>query len=356
EGRVIAVREDIFGEDAAESSRGVLSYVDDFRWRSARLRGDDFDYFGARCFEGKHRYDSLQPGSELGSAGNDGRVALRARGNHADFHLKLVGDETEVIARLLGQILHVANSRSRLLPARQGLVVGLDLRQGFDVRRHFFQGLAFVAVAGANLNLGLVVENVEFGHHHRIDAAEHHRVPKNDEVEPAATARPSCDGAKFVAARADLLRIEIGHFGREGPAANARGVRLRDADNAGDASGSDAKAGGDAAGGGVRGGDVGIGAVVDVEHRSLRALEQNGFALVERIIQQNGGVRDEPAQMRGDFEILLEQTRSFQRVAVGGGADRVFLGNHALELLAEPFGLEQIAHANAAPGHFVFVG
>src|SRR4029077_20877659 len=60
--------------------------------------------------------------------------------------------------------------------------------------------------------------------------------------------------------------------------------------------------------------------------------------------------------MRGEFEILLEQPRSFERMAVRRAADGIFLSDHAFELFAKAVRVQKVAHANSAPRHFVLVG
>ena len=61
------------------------------------------------------------------------------------------------------------------------------------------------------------------------------------------------------------------------------------------------------------------------------------------------------ANVRGNFQILFEQPFGFERMAVRRAADGIFLGDHALELLAQAVRIHHVAHANSAPRHFVFV-
>jgi hypothetical protein len=79
-------------------------------------------------------------------------------------------------------------------------------------------------------------------------------------------------------------------FGRERAAADARGVGLGDAEHVVDRVRADAGAGQRAADGGVGRGDVGIGAVVDVEQRALRALEQHRLPCLAQVVQDAGHV------------------------------------------------------------------
>src|SRR5215472_5022608 len=59
--------------------------------------------------------------------------------------------------------------------------------------------------------------------------------------------------------------------------------------------------------------------------------------------------------MGGEFEILLKQASSFERVAVGSMADRIFLDHDALEFFAETIAGEKITHTDSAAGHLIFV-
>src|SRR4029453_15543056 len=76
----------------------------------------------------------------------------------------------------------------------------------------------------------------------------------------------------------------------EGARTDACGVGLDDADGAGNPRGPDARTDRGAACGRIRGGDKGVGAVVDVEERSLAALHEHHFALVQGVVQLKGAV------------------------------------------------------------------
>ena len=151
-------------------------------------------------------------------------------------------------------------------------------------------GRTFVGVADADFDFALRVEDIELGDDQRIDAVDHFGVTQFRQIEPAAAARTASDGAKFLAALANFLGFQVGHFRGERAAANARGVCLGNAEDVADFRGRNAHASGGAARGGAGGGDERIGAVVDVEHGALGAFEQDGFAFIERAIGEFGGV------------------------------------------------------------------
>src|ERR1700720_308056 len=59
--------------------------------------------------------------------------------------------------------------------------------------------------------------------------------------------------------------------------------------------------------------------------------------------------------MRRKFKVLLEEASDFERMPVGGMADRVLFQDYTLELFAEAIAIEEVAHADSAARHFVFV-
>src|SRR5699024_8560819 len=128
---------------------------------------------------------------------------------------------------------------------------------------------------------------------------------RDDGVVPAAAAGASRRRAVLPAHAAQPLTGVVVELGGEGPLADAGGVGLDDADDAVDAGGAHAAAGAGAAGGGGGGGEEGVGAVVDVEHRGLAGLEDDRAALVEGLVEHEGGVGDHRAQPLGVGEQLV---------------------------------------------------
>ena len=101
------------------------------------------------------------------------------------------------------------------------------------------------------------------------------RLAHQHRVEPAAAPPPPGHGAELAAALAEALADLVGELGRERAAADPRRVGLGDAEHKADRRRADPRPGRRLAGHRVRRGDVGIGAVIDIEHRALRALEQD---------------------------------------------------------------------------------
>ena len=153
-------------------------------------------------------------------------------------------------------------------------------------------------------------------HHGELgDAVDAARVAQLNQVEPAATAWTSGGGAVFAARFAQRFAGLVEEFSREGSATDTGAVRLEDPDHFADAAGSHAQTIARAGGDGVGGGDEGVGAEVDVQHRSLGAFRQDAFASVEGFIQEVLGVDElelaqflrsgEPFRFYA-FEVVLE--------------------------------------------------
>ena len=147
-------------------------------------------------------------------------------------------------------------------------------------------------------------EHVEQHDADRGDAAEPAGVTHGDGIEPAATARAARDGAVLVAAVAHVLAGRIVLLGGKRSAADARGIRLHDADDAVDVPGRHAGAAGDADARAVAAGDERIRAVVDVQQCTLSAFEQDSLAAFGRREQQLGRVANVGPQSLGVGRVL----------------------------------------------------
>ena len=86
-------------------------------------------------------------------------------------------------------------------------------------------------------------------------------------------------------------------LGGKGPGADAGGVGLDDAVDVLDVEGRDGQAGDDAADARVGAGDEGVGAVVDVEHERVGALDQHALAGLECGGDERHGIDHVGAQL-----------------------------------------------------------
>ena len=159
---------------------------------------------------------------------------------------------------------------------------------------------------------------------------------------------------------AELAHLVAGRaldLARERPVADARHVRLRDAEHVVDPRRADPDRrsprapaiGFDEVTNGIR-------AVVEVEQRPLRALEQDALAVAERVVDEQrrvGDVRREALRVglvaRGD---VLELERL---VLVDALEPDVLLGERDLDLLAQDLRVEQVLDADPDPRRLVGV-
>ena len=174
-----------------------------------------------------------------------------------------------------------------------------------------------------------------------------------------------------VVAEADLLgvgapraacrrpRRRDGQLGRERPGADPGDVGLGDADDPVDVAGPDAGAGARAAGHRVRRGDERIGAVVEVEERGLRALEQH----VLRRRSSASCTRLTVSAMCGSSR-GRHSSRYWSAISSASSGSWLktlartwfFSFSDHVELGPEDLGVEQVLHPQADPGRLVGVG
>ena len=248
----------------------------------------------------------------------------------------------------------------RLLPAGQRLVHGPGVVEVALVRGEVLR-LRPVGepVARAHRDLGERGEDVELRQRERGDPVDPNRVAERDEVEPAAAPLASGDGAEL-ARRARASRswsgpsISVGN----GPCADAGHVGLRDADDRVDPRRADPDADVAAsAGDRARRGDERVGAVVEVEQRPLRALEQHLLALAQRAVDEQRGVGDVRAQpLRVPLVALVDGLERDRLDPVDPLEPHVLLGQGDLDLLAQDLRVEQVLDADPDPGRLVGVG
>src|SRR5690606_33691944 len=209
-----------------------------------------------------------------------------------------------------GEIVPLGDAVGVLLPAGELQVHRLALVPALGVERGVFGFLAAVAVGDAHLQLVHAVEHVELGDAQAADAVDRDRALERDDVDPAAAARAAGGGAVLLAAVADALPDLVVEFGRERPAAHARSVGLADAEHVVDRVRAHAGAGERAADGGVARRHVRVGAVVDVEQRSLCALVEHLLALLAQVVEDAGDVG------LHRFDVFAERQRLVQRLLV----------------------------------------
>ena len=211
-------------------------------------------------------------------------------------------------------------------PAFHRLVDRLDPRLRALRRRQMVERLAVEPVADADLELGQLVEHVELGQRDAVDAGHFARLAHQAGIEPAAAARPPGDRAELGPALAEQLAGLVLELGRERPLPHPRGVGLGDAEHVADGAWPQARAGRRLRRHGVRRGDERIGAVIDVEQRALRALEQDALALPALGVEQRPHRIDIGQDLRRDLGELSAQLVGGNLGLAEAAAQRIVMG------------------------------
>jgi len=162
-------------------------------------------------------------------------------------------------------------------------------------------GVVGQAVADANRDLVEAREDVELRQGERRDAVDTHGEAQRHEIEPAAAAHTARHCPELAAELADALLRRALDLAGERALADARDVRLRDADDLVDPLGADAEAHRRTGCDGARRRDERVGAVVEVEQCPLRTLEENPPSFAKRSVDEQrrvGDVGSEPLRVR----------------------------------------------------------
>jgi hypothetical protein len=104
-------------------------------------------------------------------------------------------------------------------------------------------------------------------------------------------------------------------------------------------------------------GDEGVGAEIDVQHRALRALEENVGAGATQVLQGQRHIRDQRRDRLAVLEQLIERLLEIhRRLAEIVLQHEIVEVQHFTELCREAVALEEIRDADGAARHFVLVG
>ena len=143
---------------------------------------------------------------------------------------------------------------------------------------------------------------------------------------------------------------------RERPLADARDVRLRDADHAVDPAGADADTCCGGRGDRVRRRHERIRAVVEVEERRLRTLEEHALAVAKRVVDVERRVGDVRPQSLRVALVLRRDGVEVERLRLVDALEpEVLLCERDLDLLPQDLRVEHVLHADAEPHRLVGV-
>src|SRR5659263_225277 len=208
--------------------------------------------------------------------------------DHFHRHIRLLGDQVEVVTRLAGQVGQLANAADVFFPPGHGLINRAAMIKSGLMRREIDKVLALavvgVLVHGADLDLVETGKHVQLGDGQAGEPVQPHRVLENDQIEPAAAPLAPGGGAVFVPLPDQLVAQLVGQLGGEGTLADTGGVSLTDAHDLVDHRRTDSGADTGRAGDGIGRSDKGIGAVVDIQQAALGALKKHLLATSERLV------------------------------------------------------------------------
>src|SRR5450759_1956808 len=285
----------------------------------------------------------------------DDLIAASAHTHVGDLSLDERLYAVEIAPSLYRQIREASRVRRRRLPAVEPLVPRHRAVEHVQIARELLVDLPICFVAGAEADPLQRVEHVELGDGEISESVYASGVADDDAVEPAAAARPPGRRSELVAKRSNLGRQRLFEFRRERPVPYARGVRLNDSDDRVELAGRDPDAGCRSAGSRAARRDVRIGAVIDVEERALRALEQHRGATDDRAMDL------EPHVFRQREQPLREPLQNSERVIdVGALGTRhreldVGVRDSALDQFSQPLRVPQVQDADPAAAKFVLV-
>jgi hypothetical protein len=282
-------------------------------------------------------------------------VACGADGDDFDGDADVVFEAGDVMFGLGGELVEGGDVIEGVMPACDGFVAGGGLGEFKGVGGEPVSRRAIDCVVGADVELVEGGEDIEEHEGGAGGAGDGDGVAEGDGVDPSAAAGASGGGAVFVAACADFFADGVVEFGGEGAGADAGGVGLDDAEGGVDGFGGEASADGES-GAAVGGGDVGDGAVVDVEEDGVGAFEEEAFFVFDGLVEEFGGVGDEGAELFAAGAVLLEHGVPVEGVSVVEGfEDGVFFGDDALKFFGEAGIVEEVGKADGG-GAVGFVG
>mmetsp|Transcript_10491 Transcript_10491/g.27222 ORF Transcript_10491/g.27222 Transcript_10491/m.27222 type:complete len:384 (-) Transcript_10491:312-1463(-) len=234
---------------------------------------------------------------QAASSSSNARKHVLAVGPDADPGHRDSGDVLDgldVLPGLFWKLRHLLALADVLLPARHRDILDLNRTQLFQAGGHLrlWQPLAVELVAHADLNLTQACEHVKFGDVDRVVAVERGGVLHDLHVEPAAPARPPGRSAVLVADIAQPLARLVIELSRERPSADARRVRLHNADHAADLPRRHAEARAHAAHRRARRRHERERAKVDVKQRGVRPLHEHARALFQLVVHKGERVHD----------------------------------------------------------------
>lgn len=298
-------------------------------------------------------------GEDWGGLADEGGVAVGAYADEADGDVDELFEFGDVGFGVEGEVGEVSDVGDFFGPAGEGFVDGGGAGQHFGVGGEVVDPPPILPFVGHCDFQGVETgEDVEHGEGEVGCAAEVGGVFDGDGVEVTAATRAAGGGAVLVTSVADAIADVVVLFGGEGACTDAGGVGLHDADEVLDGLRRHASAGEEAERRAVGGGDVGIGAVVDVEEGGVSAFEEDGLLRAESVDEHLAGVTDEGGEALAVGAEGGEDGGGIEGgFAVEGGEDLVALGDDGEDFAFEGVFVDEVCDADGGgPVHFLGVG
>src|SRR6185437_9710214 len=288
---------------------------------------------------------------------HDGVLAIRPGGHQRKATAGKLLHRTQIGTRRGWQLVPVADTGRRFLPTRELEVDRLALVPAVSIERRQLTPLAAIFVGDADLDGIQPVQHIELGDRQAIDAVDLCGTLQCNQVDPAAATRAAGAGTELVAFLAQQFAHLVVELGRERSAADARRIGLADAEHVVDVLRTHAGAGQRATDRGVARRDIGIGAVVDVEQRALRALVQDVAAFLAHVVQDGGNVVDQRTNVLAPGQRIVQYLLVVDRLGLQPlGEDEVVIVDRGLQQRWQFVRIHQVSHANRATGDLVLVG
>src|SRR5438094_2063898 len=232
-------------------------------------------------------------------------LTTRTGGDHANPRRGLCFQEREILASRFWQLVHLGDSLSGSLPSRHPVVNTFDPIIAAGVCRYIFGCLAVDFVTHTNGNFGKLIEDIKLRHHQPGNSVYGPCVTQQRQIKPAGAPATPSNSAELIPARAQQVTGRVEHFAGKRTTADAGAVRLRYTNYGLDGRRRDAGSSDSAARSCAGRSHERIRAVVNVQHRSLRTLEDDGFSASQRLVQQRCRVANKGSNLCRGLRVLL---------------------------------------------------
>src|SRR5437899_7731619 len=200
-----------------------------------------------------------------------------------------------------------------------------------------------------------MIKSIQIGDGDLVDSIDHPRITSGHRVEPAAPPfAPRC--CAKLASKVMKCLSQFAFLGGQRSLAHARGVRLEHAYHAVQPMRRYARAGACAARCCIRGRHIRIGAMVDIEERSLCTFKQDLFVPLDGVMEIDNRVCYEGTQFFASGQVSFVDLPKTDWLRAEGLEDSVVLDHLRLQFFREYNRLHQVGHAQARSRCFVTIG